>query len=276
MSAGSKSVDLGTKIVLEERELRRQFSIEENRRLKRERKRLKQLRRETDWPIDARTGDRADLDPDDVMAPLPDDMKAPSGDVDERMQQLRVEVSGHVAFSDAVVDEGVAARRRADRDRDLARRSAITGPRWTEDIVEARVEEAFRVLSRLAVGASGPREFGSAMPAPLRSMADLVAQAGNRSLRNSMRRLLRDQGPPQGDEVARMNEALAWAMIYLRDEDPDLATFLNLGGLWKAWGAKVTKKCAELGVHRQVFYRDRKAAVRKIVEGLTRDGRAPT
>lgn len=276
MTIGRKPADLGERIVLDERERRRQLAIDEGRRLKREKKRLKNLRRETDWPTDARTGGRADVDPGDVMAPLPDDMKAPIGDVDERMQRLRVEVSGHVSFSDSVVDEGILARRRADREREAAMRSAVTGPRWTEDLVEARIEEAFKVLSRMAVGATGPREFGNGMPAPLRSMADLVAQAGNKSLRSSVRRLFRDQGPPRGDEVARMNEALAWALVYLKEEDPDLATFVNLKFMWKAWGAKVTKKCADLGVHRQVFYRDSKIGIRKIAEGLTRDGKAPT
>jgi hypothetical protein len=275
MATTKKPVDIGTKIVLDERERRKRLSIDENRALKKHRVRLKARRIETDWPIDARTGERAEMDHDDVMAPLPDDLKAPIGVVDERMQELRVAVAGHVSFSSTEIDENLAIRRRLDRKKEREDRASITGDRWTEDLVEARIEEAFKVLGRLAVGATGPREFGNAMPAPLRSMADLVAQAGNKSLRNSMRRLFSDKGPPGGDEVRRMNESLAWAMQYLRDEDPDLAMFLNLGGLWRAWGAKVTRKCAEIGVHRQVFYRDRKMAVRKIVEGLIRDGRAP-
>lgn len=271
MTTGKKSIDAGTRIVLDERAYRRELSIEENRAIKRQKRRLKHRHGETDWPIDARTGDRAEIDPEDVKAPLGFDIKELTDEDRARANAAPSAFSGPVVE----VDENLLARRRLDRQKDREDRARVTGSKWTEDLVEARIEEAFKVLGRLAVGATGPREFGNGMPTPLRSMADLVAQAGNKSLRNSVRRLFRDQGPPRGDEVTRMNESLAWALAYLKDEDPDLATFLNLGGMWKAWGAKVTKKCAELGVHRQVFYRDRKTAVRKIVAGLIRDGRAP-
>jgi hypothetical protein len=135
------------------------------------------------------------------------------------------------------------------------------------------MEEAYRTLFRSSLGGMGPRAFGNAMPVPIRQMSDLVAQAGNKSLRNAIAH--RFKGPPSTEEVRRAEDALGWALTYLRNEHPDLAGFVNLRFMWTAWGAKISKKCADIGVHRQVFYRDSKAAVRLIVEGLTRDGKAP-
>lgn len=242
-------------------------------------KRVKKLKRwqderlkERNWPLDTSTGKRADIDPDDVDAPP-----------EEELPQITAEQLAEAAAAASEppslymeIDAGVLARRRADRQKELDDRAAVLGPKWTPEIVEARIEEAFRVLGKLSVGGSGPREFGNGMPTPLRSMTDLVNQAGNKSLRNAMKRMLRDDGPPSSDQVTRMNDAICWAVQYLRDEDPDLALFLNLGGLWKAGGRKVTKECEKIGVQRQQFYRDRKAAVMKIVDGLTRDRKVPT
>lgn len=267
-----------TREVLDDRKRRRLELAAETKLLGKHRRRLKtRLQDGREWPIDSRTGDRAEIDHDDVMAPLPEDMKAPIGNVDETMQALRAEADQHRAFGygDVVpIDPGVLARRRSEAAEERAHRGKVVGPVWTEDLVEARMEEAYRTLFRASVGGAGPRAFGNAMPIPVKQMSDLVAQAGNKSLRNAIAH--RFKGAPSTDEVRRMNDALEWGMTYLRDEHPDLAGFLNIGAMWKAWGSKIGKKCAEIGVHRQVFYRDRKAAVKLIVEGLKRDGKAPT
>lgn len=266
------------RLIRDARKERRKDLQEEMRLLSKHKKRLKvRLKEGLTWPIDSATGERADLDHEDVMAPLPDDMRAPIGNVDENMQKLRADVEGHESFAESIVpvDEGVLVRRRSERQQERTDRAAVRGEKWTEELVEARIDEAFKTLFRASGGPVGPREFGNAMPTPVRQMSDLVAQAGNKSLRRAMERMRRSLGPPSHEEVRRMDEALMWSVAYLRDDHPDLATFLNMGGMWKAWGAKVTRKCKELGVHRQAFYRDRRAAVRKIVEGLTRDGKAP-
>lgn len=247
--------------------------------LSKHKRRIKaRLRDDLDWPLDATSGDRAEVDHEDVRAPLSDDLKTPIGNVDEKMQMLRAEASGIKSFAgDHVeIDPGVMARRRADREEERRKRRIVTGPAWTEEIVEARLEEAFRTLARSSGGRLGPREFGNAMPTPIRAYSDMVNQAGNKSLRRSLERLARKEGPPTTDEVRRMDETLLWAVKYLRQEDPDLAMFANLGGMWKAWGANVTKRCKELGIHRQVFYRDRKIAIRKIANCLLEAGKAPT
>lgn len=266
------------KHVLDDRKRRRLSLAAEMKALGKYKKKLKARLKEGDWPIDARTGEKAEIDHDDVMAPLPDDMKAPIGEVDEKMQALRAEADQHQAFSGVIVpiDDGILSRRRREREDELADRRKVHGPAWTEDLVEARVEEAFRTLFRATAGGIGPREFGNGMPTPIRQMADLVAQAGNKSLRRAAGRLLRDRGPPSNDEVTRMNDTLLWASRYLINEPEDLGRFINLNGFWKAADARITKKCEALGIKRQQFYRDKKSAVQKIMAGLIRDGRAPT
>ena len=257
-----------TKAVLEDRARRAAERAEEASRLLKYKSQLKRRHAETNWPLDARTLDRAEVDPEDVNAPLEFDVK----EITEEDLRAANEADGE--FFE--VDPNLLAHRRAEFERELEARSRVVAAKWTEELVEARIEEAFKVLGRISVGQLGPRAFGNAMPQIVREHSDLVAQAGNRSLRKAMKRLLRNDGPPSGAEVARMNDALAWAVRYLKDRDPDEALFVNLGGMWKAWGAPVSRKCKEIGVHRQVFYRDRKTAVRAIVEGLIRDGRAPT
>lgn len=259
-----------TKPVIEDRARRAAERAEEAGRLLKYKNALKRRHSETNWPMDARTLDRAEVDPEDVQAPLEFDVK----EITE--EDLRAANEAADSTADHEVDPGVLAYRRAEFEQEKFERDRVVGPAWTDALVEARIEEAFKVLGRMSVGQLGPREFGNAMPQIVREHSDLVAQAGNRSLRKAMKRLLRNDGPPSGAEVARMNDALAWAVRYLKDRDPDEALFVNLGGMWKAWGAPVSRKCKEIGVHRQVFYRDRKSAVRAIVEGLIRDGRAPT
>lgn len=269
--------DEGTQAVLEGRKLRAQQLRDEMRALSRHKKKLKhRLREGRDWPLDAVTGDRAEIDHEDVMAPLPDDMKAPLGDVDEKMQKLRAEADLLELFPGAVVpiDEGVLSRRRRDREEEVAARDKVRGDRWTVELVEARLEEAYRTLFRSSVSGTGPRAFGNAMPEVVRQMSDLVHQAGNKSLRNAIAH--RFKGVPTTEEVRRAEDALGWGLVYLRSEQPDLAAFANLGAMWRAWGAKITKKCADHGIQRQAFYRDRKEALTLIVEGLIKDGKAPT
>jgi hypothetical protein len=228
------------------------------------------------WPIDVATGENADIDREDVMASLPDDMKALVGDVDEKMQAMRVEADKHQSFTEDTVqvDEGVLLRRRAEREAELESRSKIRGEKWTPELVEARLEDAYRTLFRSSIGGTGPRPFGNAMPAIIKEVSDLVHQAGNKSLRNAIAH--RFKGVPSTEEVRRANEALAWATEYLLTEHPDLPGFVQLSALWKAWGAKISKKCETHGINRQAFYRDRKIALQLIVDGLIRSGKAPT
>ena len=265
------------KEILDDRKRRRLAFQSEMKTLGKHKKRIKfRLVEGREWPI-TNTGDKADIDHDDVMAPLPEEMRATVGDIDERMQELRAEADQHQSFADPVVpiDEGVLSRRRRERDDDRIAAESVRGNKWTPELVEARITEAYRTLFRSSIAGVRPREFGNAMPVPVRQMADLVAQAGNKSLRNAIAHRFKD-GVPSTEEVRRAEDALSWALTYLGDEHPDLACFLQLGAMWKAWGSKISRKCADIGVPRQTFYSDRKEAVELIVEGLIRDRKAPT
>lgn len=266
-----------SKEILEDRKRRRTELQVEMRALSKHKKRLKfRLQEGRGWPIDSRTGQNAEIDHDDVMAPLPEEMRALVGDIDEKMHALRIEADKHESFADPVVpiDRGVMLRRQEERAAERAHVEAVRGEVWTEDLVEARLDEAYRTLFRSSVAGVRPRAFGNAMPEIVREVSDLVHQAGNKSLRNAISHRFKEV--PTQDEVRRAEDALGWALTYLRDHDPDLAGFLNLGAMWRAWGAKITAKCASHGIQRQTFYRDRKDAVKLIVEGLIRDGKAPT
>lgn len=269
------------KAVLADRKERRLANEAENKKLGRHRRRIKQrLEDGREWPMAVGPHgvlERADLDKDDVLAPLPDHMKTPVGDVDEKMQLLRKFADQEQAFPGDIVpvDPGVLSRRRREREEEMAARERVSGSIWTEKLVEARLTEAFQTLFRASSGSVYPREFGNAMPQVIRQMSDLVHQAGNKSLRNAIAHRFKN-GLPSSDEMRRAEEALSWTLSYLRTEHPDLAGFVNLGAMWKAWGAKIARKCRDHGITRQEFYRDRKEAIQLIVEGLKRDGRAPT
>lgn len=272
----------GKRIVLADRKARQKDREREARALKIHKQRLKErLMDGREWPIVAASiygseVELAPLEPDEVTAPLPDDLKEVLPEPDETMVALRAEADRHVAFSgDRIeIDEALLLARRREREQERRHREMVTGPTWSEDLVEARLEEAFKTLFRASNGAVGPRSFGSAMPHIIREVSDLVHQAGNKSLRNAIAH--RFKGAPSREEVRRADDALTWASRYLLQEHPDLATFANLGAMWKAWGAKVNQRCKAIGVSRQQFYRDRKEAIRKIVEGLKKDGGAPT
>lgn len=265
------------KEVLEDRKRRRREFATEMKPLKKYKTRIKnRLQEGRTWPIDAATGERADIDHDDVMAPLPDDLVTPIGNVDEKMQALRAEADKHLSFDGMTVpiDEGVLSRRRRERQEERTRAESVHGETWTPKLVEARLEEAYRTLFRSSVANVRPREFGNAMPHIVREVSDLVHQAGNKSLRNAI--LHRFKGVPTTQEIRRADDALAWVMTYLKDEHHDLAGFASLWAMWSAWGAKINRKCESIGVSRQAFYRDRNEAIKLIVEGLKRDGKAPT
>ena len=98
-SMTDKSTDY-TRLVLEDRKRRRKDFLEEMRQLSKHKRRIKaRLQEGRDWPMEAATGERAEIDHDDVMAPLPEEMRATVGDVDERMQKLRKEADTHVSFA---------------------------------------------------------------------------------------------------------------------------------------------------------------------------------
>lgn len=264
------------KFVIEDRKRRRLEFQQEMKSLSKHKRRIKfRLVEGRDWPVDAHTEDRADVPEDDVRYKA-EDIKSHIGDVDEKMQALRLEADEHESFAGETVpiDEGVLLRRRREREEEWAAIESVRGEKWTPELVESRLEEAYRTLFRSSVAGVKPREFGNAMPHIVREVSDLVHQAGNKSLRNAIAH--RFKGVPTTEEVRRAEDALSWALTYLSNEHPDLAAFSQLGAVWKVWGAKISRKCEAIGVQRQVFYRDKREAIQIIMEGLVKDGKAPT
>src|ERR1700752_2263851 len=111
----------GTKIVLDDRKRRLRDLHREMKLLKIHKRRLKErLKEGRDWPIavNAYGGlEQADLEKDEVLAPLPDDLKANlDTGPDEKMRLLREEADQHVSFaSDHVeIDETVKLARQRE------------------------------------------------------------------------------------------------------------------------------------------------------------------
>lgn len=99
---------------------------------------------------------------------------------------------------------------------------------WTAKHVGARMTEAFSVLRRLPM-VTHPNGFGSAMPAYVHTDVELLYAAGGRR-----------RGPIRGtsaDEIARMNEALAWPLAYLAKK-PKLARALNEWAIVNSWDGR--------------------------------------
>lgn len=85
---------------------------------------------------------------------------------------------------------------------------------WTPEHVQARMVEAFEVLRRSGARV-GPAQFGNGWPAMVHEFADMVdAQA--RALAEKDRQQS-SAARPSSDELSRMNEALAWPMLFLKD-----------------------------------------------------------
>lgn len=97
-----------------------------------------------------------------------------------------------------------------------------TPQRWTADYVGRRMIDAHSVLRRLPM-TTRPKEFGSVMPAYVHEGVELAYQAGAGTLHMGRNRVI---GGTSADDVARMNEALAWPMQFLR-HDADAARAVN-------------------------------------------------
>lgn len=100
--------------------------------------------------------------------------------------------------------------------------------RWTADYVGRRMIDAHAVLRRLPM-TTRPKEFGSVMPAYVHEGVELAYQAGAGTLHMGRNRVI---GGTSADDVARMNEALAWPMQFLK-HDADAARKVNEWAFWE-------------------------------------------
>jgi hypothetical protein len=235
-----------------------------------EKRRLKQRRKPTDWPLDAWTLEPSgQVTADDVRAPAE---PPPKEGAPGTMQFYRAEAAKPGLLA---VDPNLQIFRRSQFEREVAADADTRAAQWTDDYVDMRLVESVKVRMRTP-DRIGPRAYGSAMPRPLLEMADLISQAENRSLRKTMARMLRNFGRPSAIETKRGEEAEAWMIEYLRECDPNVRYFVGLGALWKAANASISAKCKDLGVSRQCFYERRKVGLQLITRGLMLAGRAPS
>jgi hypothetical protein len=142
-------------------------------------------------------------------------------------------------------------------------------PTWNIGHVDYRLVAAFEVLLRLPM-ATRPKEFGNSMPAYMHDFADMVAQEeGVRELTRARKRLVYRNKGATAQEVAQMEQALAWPMEHLaRDSSAARATLS--AAFWKAINADYDRRLERLGVTRATFFRHRKRGLMTIVGALIR------
>lgn len=132
---------------------------------------------------------------------------------------------------------------------------------WSPEHVMARMVEAFETLFR-AGGTIGPQAFGSNWPSIVREFAELIdAQAYAEHQREGGKVRLR----PTVEDISRMEEALAWPVLYLSD----IAIAADALNLWAACKARETSIKAVLRLRNQEAVRV--ACLREKDENAKRD-----
>jgi hypothetical protein len=125
--------------------------------------------------------------------------------------------------------------------------------RWSFLHVMERMEEGFRVLSRLPMP-TRPRGHINSMPVYLYDRGDLNAQLETQELDRLARMRNHVRIRPSPAEIDRMEEALHWPCAYLGGQDfHHLARAVNLGALWAAFEVDVDKAVKRIKVTRRTF-----------------------
>jgi hypothetical protein len=142
--------------------------------------------------------------------------------------------------------------------------------RWTLIHVMERLEEAFRILSRLPLP-TRPRGYVNSMPVYLYDRGDLNSQLESQELERLADLRNRVRIPPSPAEIARMEEALHWPTAYLSGaEFHHVARAVNLGSLWAAFDADVDAKLKRLKLTRRTFNARKLQGLRIIIQELIR------
>ena len=141
---------------------------------------------------------------------------------------------------------------------------------WSVIHVMERMEESFRVLSRLPV-ATRPRGYVNSMPFHLYDRGDLNAQMETYELEHLTRLRNRVRIPPTPTEIARMEEALLWPIAFLAGtEFHHVARAVNLGSLWSAFDVDIEARLKRLKMTRRAFNARRLQGLRIICRELIR------
>jgi hypothetical protein len=143
--------------------------------------------------------------------------------------------------------------------------------RWSFLHVMDRMEEGFRVLSRLPMP-TRPRGYMNSMPAYLYDRGDLNAQLETQELERMARMRNYVRIRPSPAEIARTEEALHWPSAYLSgSEFHHLARAVNLGALWAAFDVDIDKAVKRIKVTRRTFNARQLQGYRIIAQDLVRD-----
>lgn len=141
-------------------------------------------------------------------------------------------------------------------------------PVWTIGHVDRRLVQGFEVLFRLPMRIA-PKQYGSAMPAYIHEWSDYVAQAeGEKDLRRARNRLIYRHKGATADEVAAMEQSLAWPLSYLGN-DADASRAVLLASMWKSLELEFDRRIYQMGMSRRTFFRHRKRGLESVVSGLS-------
>lgn len=142
--------------------------------------------------------------------------------------------------------------------------------RWTFLFVMERMEEGFRILSRLPLP-TRPKGYVNSMPIYLHDQADLNSQLETYELERLARTRNRVRILPSPAEIERMEEALYWPSAYLSGgEFSHLARAVNLGALWAAFDVDLDKAVKRLRLTRRTFNARRLHGLRIVERELIR------
>ena len=149
-------------------------------------------------------------------------------------------------------------------------RSRTVPDRWSLLHVMDRLEEAFRILSRLPLP-TRPKGYINSMPIYLYDRGDLNSQLETYELERMARLRNRVRIPPSPAEIARMEEALHWPSAYLSGaEFHHVARAVNLGSLWSAFDIDIDKAVKRIKITRRAFNARKLQGLRIIATELIR------
>jgi hypothetical protein len=149
-------------------------------------------------------------------------------------------------------------------------RNRTVPDRWSFLHVMERMEEGFRVLSRLPMP-TRPRGYINSMPVYLYDRGDLNAQLETHELERMARMRNYVRIRPSPAEIARTEEALHWPSAYLAGHEfHHLARAVNLGALWAAFDVDIDKAVKRIRVTRRTFNARMMQGYRIIAQELVR------
>jgi hypothetical protein len=142
--------------------------------------------------------------------------------------------------------------------------------RWSLLHVMDRMEEAFRILSRLPIP-TRPRGYINSMPIYLYDRGDINSQLETHELERMARLRNRVRIPPSPAEIERMEQALHWPAAYLSGaEFHHVARAVNVGSLWAAFDVDIDRALKRIKITRRAFNARKLQGLRIIATELIR------